>query len=327
LDPKADFDRLGDGNEAVVRMFYFRYRDDKTHGGYYWMLDVLSYESPIVEMTDEPLLLPKDSAEPDWTTYFTVEDFDDGEITVTSAMITENVNMTTAGDYDVVLSITDSDSNTTTKTITVSVVDPADIDIPWIVQNGLSGQSFTLNNVTVASKTSDGSGMYVYDGDHFFYVNAYYSDTTVKDAAIALNEGDVINVTGDLYVNYTYKKQLDITSISLVSASTSAFDYTDICIEVTVSELFAIRDDGMTFTNCYIVTGTVWLEDSTYHNMMDTVNTSEYFIEYGYGPTDAQDVFETYSDGDTFTVRMFLFRYRDDKAHGGYYWIDEVIVD
>jgi hypothetical protein len=75
------------------------------------------------------------------------------------------------------------------------------------------------------------------------------------------------------------------------------------------------------------VTGTVWLEADTYHNMMDTVNTDEYFIEYGYGPADAQAEFELTTDGDPFRVRMFLFRYRDDKSHGGYYWIDEVLED
>jgi hypothetical protein len=327
LEPKADFDALGDGNEAVVRMFYFRYRDDKTHGGYYWMLDVLNSENPMITDTGEAKLLPKDSVEPDWTTYFSITDDTDGVIDVTPEMLTESVDLTTVGDYDVTITVTDTDGNTVSKTVTITVVDPADINIPWIVDNGLSGQSFTLNSVTVVSKTSDGSGFYVYDGEYFFYVNAYYSDAAVKDAAIALSEGDIIDVSGDLYINYTYKKQLDITAITLVTESTGDFDFTGLCTEVTVSELYAIKDDGMTFTNCYIVTGTVWLEADTYHNMMDTVNTDEYFIEYGYGPADAQAEFELTTDGDPFRVRMFLFRYRDDKSHGGYYWIDEVLED
>jgi len=270
-------------------------------------------------------LLPQGETEPDWTTYFEVNDMQDGAITVTAGMITEDVDMATAGAYTVTISVTDADGNTVTKTLDVSVVDPASIDIPWIVANGMSGQSFTLTDVTVVSKTSDGSGMYVYDGTHFFYVNAYYSGDTLKNAAIALNEGDIVTIEGDLYINYTYKKQLDITAITLTTASTGDFDWTGTCEVMTVSELFAIKEDGMTFTKCFELSGVVWLEAGTYHNMQDAVNTTEYFIEYGYGPTAPQDVFETYTDGQAFTVRMFLFRYRDDKSHGGYYWIDEVL--
>ncbi len=326
-EAKDEFDLLGEGNEATIRMFLFRYRDDKTHGGYYWMLEILSVEKPVVTVTDEPLLLPKDSTAPDFTTYFTVTDETDGSITVTTAMITETVNMAVAGSYDVVISVTDADSNTMTKTITITVVDPADIDIPWIVEYASSDQEFTFTTVTVASKTSDGSGMYVYDGEYFFYVNAYYSDTAVKNAVIALSEGDIIDITGTVYIDRTYKKILEVTSVTLDTASTGEFDYTGICIDITVSELFAIKTDGMTFVNCYNVTGTVWVEAGSYYNLMDTTNTTEYFIEYGYGPTQAQTDFELLSDGDAVVVRMFLFRYRDDKTHGGYYWIDEVTSD
>ena len=327
LAAKAEFDLLGEGNEVTVRMFHFRYREEKSHGGYYWIIEILSVEKPVITVNDESLLLPKDSTAPDFTTYFSVTDETDGDITVTTAMITESVNMAVAGDYDIVITVTDADSNTMTKTISVTVVDPADIDIPWIVEYASNDQEFTFTSVTVASKTDDGTGMYIYDGEYFFYLDAYYSEEAVKNAVIALSEGDVIDVTGTLYIDKTYKKILDVTAVTLDTASTGEFDYTGVCIDITVSELFAIKTDGMTFANCYNVTGTVWVEDGTYYNLMDTTNTTEYFIEYGYGPTQAQTDFELLSDGDAVVVRMFLFRYRDDKTHGGYYWIDEVTSD
>lgn len=67
-----------------------------------------------------------------WLNYFSVIDDHDGQITITSDMMTgiEQLDLTTPGNYTLTLVATDSSGNTSVKTITVSVEDTSIINQP-----------------------------------------------------------------------------------------------------------------------------------------------------------------------------------------------------
>ena len=68
---------------------------------------------------------------PDWKTYVTIFDNEDGEIAVTDLMIdATDVNMAAAGEYDVVYTVVDSGENEVVYTLTIKVLATADTTVP-----------------------------------------------------------------------------------------------------------------------------------------------------------------------------------------------------
>ncbi|QUI24801.1 fibronectin type III domain-containing protein [Vallitalea pronyensis] len=62
------------------------------------------------------------STEPDWTGLFKVKDDLDGDITVTQAMITENVDITKAGVYPITINVSDAAGNSATATYDMRIM-------------------------------------------------------------------------------------------------------------------------------------------------------------------------------------------------------------
>ncbi|XMB72017.1 hypothetical protein RJI07_07905 [Mycoplasmatota bacterium WC30] len=63
--------------------------------------------------------------EPTWIDYLTVVDSEDGEITLTPEMITENVDMAVAGDYEVTVTYENSLSQSLMATVDITITDQA----------------------------------------------------------------------------------------------------------------------------------------------------------------------------------------------------------
>ncbi len=82
---------------------------------------VVDEEKPIVEITEGSSLTLDLNANVDLLSYFYVTDTVDGDITVTSDMISTDLDTTIAGAYKVTLTVSDKAGNTTIYTITIRV--------------------------------------------------------------------------------------------------------------------------------------------------------------------------------------------------------------
>jgi hypothetical protein len=82
--------------------------------------------APIITLNPEAALeLDLNSDAPDWTTYITVNDNLDGNITVLESMVdATDVDMTTVGTYDIIFTVEDQTGNEAILTIQVNVVIP-----------------------------------------------------------------------------------------------------------------------------------------------------------------------------------------------------------
>jgi hypothetical protein len=70
---------------------------------------------------------------PDLTSFITATDLEDGAITITNAMINDGgLNMSVAGEYTVVYTVTDSEGKSSTHSITIIVTEVADTEGPVI---------------------------------------------------------------------------------------------------------------------------------------------------------------------------------------------------
>lgn len=85
--------------------------------------DATDETAPVIAAVDGAVLsYTVDSSEPDYTTLVTANDDVDGDITITSAMVDSTaVDMSVAGSYDVVYTVTDVAGNTATLTISITV--------------------------------------------------------------------------------------------------------------------------------------------------------------------------------------------------------------
>ena len=129
---------------------------------------------------------------PDWKTYITISDAEDGDITVTDEMVNATaVNMNAVGDYDVIYTVTDSAMNEVTETISFSIIASADVTAPVItIESGLP-TSFDQGS----SATVD--------------LTAYITALDDVDGAIAItsamidDDGFDIDVAGEYTISYT----------------------------------------------------------------------------------------------------------------------------
>lgn len=89
-------------------------------------------DDPVVSnVADKQMTFAKGSTAPDWKTYISIFDKEDGVIEVTDAMVdASEVDMDTVGTFDVVYTVKDSANNEVTHTITLTVIEAADTTPP-----------------------------------------------------------------------------------------------------------------------------------------------------------------------------------------------------
>lgn len=94
------------------------------------IIDPVKVDGPAIEkVANKEVFLIAGSTAPDFKTYFTANDNQDGAITITDAMINTNgFDINKPGQYNIVLTVKDSDDNTTTSEIVVSVSNPEPIE-------------------------------------------------------------------------------------------------------------------------------------------------------------------------------------------------------
>ena len=109
-------------------------------------------DDPIVtNVADKQMTFGAGSTAPDWKTYISILDKEDGAIEVTDAMVNASaVNMATPGTYDIIYTVKDSANNEVTHTITITVLESADETPPVLTVNNALPVSFDQNaSVTV----------------------------------------------------------------------------------------------------------------------------------------------------------------------------------
>ncbi|HHU23862.1 MAG: DUF5011 domain-containing protein [Bacilli bacterium] len=91
-------------------------------------------EAPVITLVSgKPTTLIKGSPIPDFKTYFTATDLEDGAFEITDEMINiGDLDMNVPGQYPVTFTVTDSHGATTTETITINVIEQVDTTGPVI---------------------------------------------------------------------------------------------------------------------------------------------------------------------------------------------------
>ena len=113
-------------------------------------------EDPVIHLVpDQVVTFAAGATAPDWKTYVTISDLEDGSITVTDAMVdATDVNMNVAGTYDVVYTVTDNGGNTVTRTIVITILQEADTTAPVLTLNALLDTEFDQFEVVVVDLTA-----------------------------------------------------------------------------------------------------------------------------------------------------------------------------
>ncbi|MCF7932963.1 MAG: DUF5011 domain-containing protein [Acholeplasmataceae bacterium] len=102
----------------------------------FYLLSDVDNEPVITDAVGVPYTFAVGAALPDFTTYITVADLEDGDIVVTPEMIDASaVDMNVAGSYDVIFTVTDSGMNEVTHTISITVLDEQDTTPPVLTLN------------------------------------------------------------------------------------------------------------------------------------------------------------------------------------------------
>lgn len=150
-------------------------------------------DAPVITVVpDKPVSFPAGTALPDFLTYVTINDKEDGMIAVTSGMINASaLNMNVAGTYDVVFTVTDKGGNTVTKTITITILETADTTAPVLTVVDTLPVSFDQFEATVVD------------------LKAYITTVDNVDGSIAITNAMVnaggfsLNTAGVFTVTYT----------------------------------------------------------------------------------------------------------------------------
>ncbi|MGL5311940.1 MAG: NEAT domain-containing protein [Peptostreptococcaceae bacterium] len=181
-------------------------------------------EAPVISASDASIYVGDTF---DAISAATANDKEDGNLTSSIKIVSNNVDTTKAGSYNVTYEVTDSKGTTTTKTITVTVKEKE-----IVKPNGLEDGKYTIKNKTVYSGTSSmGTSMvrnsleevsYVEVKNGEVYVTLEFSKDLqefMKDIKITA-DGAVTNPTVD-GTKYTFKVE-SINSNIEVSAYITA---------------------------------------------------------------------------------------------------------
>ena len=89
---------------------------------------------PVITIDEsKPTTFAKDAEMPDFKEYFSASDTEDGQIAITDEMLDlSDVNMAVAGDYEVILTVVDSNGGQTLAVLQIKVIEAADTEGPVI---------------------------------------------------------------------------------------------------------------------------------------------------------------------------------------------------
>ncbi len=110
-------------------------KDNKVYidNAQFYLLGMVDTDPEITPVSGLRTTFVKDSEQPDWKTYITVNDLEDGVIEVTEEMVdASNVDFTKVGDYVVLFTVTDSAENEVSYSLNVKVLAEADTTKPVI---------------------------------------------------------------------------------------------------------------------------------------------------------------------------------------------------
>ena len=158
----------------------------------FYLLTMQDAEPVVTNVSNKQTTFGPDATAPDWKTYITVNDTEDGVIEVTDAMVNATaVNFAVPGDYDVVYTVTDDGGNEVTHTITIKVLAAADTQAPVLTVN---------NTLPVAFDQADTGTV-----DLLVYVTANddVDGAITITAAMIDDDGFSLQVAGTYDVVYT----------------------------------------------------------------------------------------------------------------------------
>lgn len=206
-------------------------------------------EAPVITASDSSIYVGETF---DAVSAANANDKEDGNLTPSIKVLSNNVDTTKAGSYNVTYEVTDSKGITTTTTITVTVKE-REVAKP----NGLEDGKYTIKNKTVYSGTSSmGTSMirnsleevsYVEVKDGEVYVTLEFSKDLqefMKDMKITV-DGNVVSPTVD-GTKYTFKVESIKSNIELsayITAMEMNINYNVELEESTIQKLSASDDN------------------------------------------------------------------------------------
>lgn len=158
----------------------------------FYLLTMEDDDPVISAVADKQLTFGAGAVAPDWKTYVTIFDKEDGNIAVTDAMVNASaVDMNVPGVYPVVYTVTDSGNNTVSFTINITIIESADEEAPVItVVDTLRTTFDQFEDVTVVLT------------DYITAVDNVDGTITVTNAMVNAG-GFSLNTAGTFTVTYT----------------------------------------------------------------------------------------------------------------------------
>ncbi len=230
----------------------------------------------------------KGTEEPDWKTYFSITDDNDGEITVTDEMITSTVDMTTVGAYSVVIRVTDSDGNVAVNSVAISVNNNS--NPPEITIDNTKQTMFNIGSTAPDWKT------------YFSVTDETDGDITVVDQMIT-TDVDMTTV-GAYIVSIIVTNSNGYSSVKAIAIS--VLDQSDktppvITLNNDFSKKMVLGTETPDFTKYFSVVDNVDGEIAVTNNM---IITDLNFTQYGLYTI----VIEVVDSSGNKTVETFIFR-------------------
>lgn len=211
-------------------------------------------EDALVAVTGARSFLVGESSKPNFSEYFAVVDPVDGNMTITEDMITDNVNMDVAGDYEVTLTITNSEGHTTVETINVFVT----VDGKSVTQalNSLYEDLHVKGIVAGYGLNKNNSGskraMIIEDPTNGNAIEIWATANSYKD----LNIGDEVLIYSELITLEKGLPRLDKTTV-IKTISTNNELTAPVVIEDLEAWTTALADDQSKFFGRYTFSGEV----------------------------------------------------------------------
>jgi len=151
---------------------------------------VLSDPAPIITLVGLDTSIGVGSVAPDFTTFITAYDAEDGDITIISSMVDETaVDMNTIGTFDVEYTVTDTDLYSTSVTITFTIYDVWGDSHDGLV---LSNDQYSVfgNNVTIANSLGGGYGSL----EQVYYNGSSHLAQFISSTDISIDDSVVVDV-------------------------------------------------------------------------------------------------------------------------------------
>ncbi len=230
----------------------------------YYLLTNVNNEPVISAVKGKATAFVKDSTLPDFKEYVTINDVEDGNIVVTEEMVDASaVDITKAGDYVVVYTVTDSGGATTTYSLNVKVLEEADEEAPEIIESAdikvefdqFSDEIVDFKTYVTATDNVDGeiiiTDEMIDKGDFNLNKAGEYTITfTVFDSSLNENTLEIEVIVND--------KEGPVVNVEdLVITLNSTFNPTNVLVVDNVDGLIVITEDDITGLDAFMTDGVI----------------------------------------------------------------------